>query len=997
MIGFAQSALNQTEVEIRIACLEYDIDMVFQVQYVLRSSPCDKEFFDAKRADNLRKLLAFYFDDLDHIPDTYDYDKIVLYKSNPLNYSCKNFHGSIIVNEPQIYSMIIRNVSSLINFIFSSWHPAQIVPADGIYFLVIKVVGIAYPSNSVTDEHNVTVTVKWKQPHGYLSAIDFPLLRFYILMCIFYATLAFVWVILCIKYYKDILRIQYWIGAVIFLGMIEKAFFLAEYSTMNNSGHSVEGILELAELVSCAKRTMSRVLVIIVSVGYGVVKPRLGNTLSQVAGVGFVYFVFCAIEGLARVSKNHVEAAKQKQFAALPLVITEIVIFYWIFTSLSSTMRTLKLRRNEVKLTVYRHFMNTLVFAVIASVIFMIWSLVYHIFPVCLKDWKELQDWRNLFEFCIKSGWWVDTAFWHVLFCFILVVIVILWRPSVNNQRYAFTPLLDDSEDENDQDEIFNASSVPGFEMLKQRESGNGAEIRRQKEKEREDHRIQDDLQWIDDHIPSSLAEHLLVDDDEDKEARDSTRNQEHLQRILEIVPTNAQHNTHEWAVTSRVAQLAGVAFLRHSADRRHGGLSDAFCGVQTKAEVPNDDDAYMDQDIVLTNFTGSSPCKMASKRALELVVLNNANISYLGDVSEISSLLQHVAEADLAWNRIQWDCVKALLTHLPQLRTLNLSHNPLDGEIVVDLPSAPLLHTLILNGTNLKLGSLSSVLKNTPSLQELHLSDNKLDLSTHDISIMNESVKTMHLNRCQVKHWDVVVNFLHRFPSLETVFLCENPIKSVVHQSSLEEFTSLQSVNLGKTEISDWESIDSLDRLPSLTDLRILAIPLLESYDEDERIHLVVARIRNLRVLNGSIITPEQREQSERYFIRYYQERDDKPHHYFRLIEKHGNVEKLAKVDLTPKSSAQVQVFCEESNYQAKLRINLNKSVGQLMKSLEKQCGIPYSRLRMFLTTKDGWVEEFRYHGMSLHSYRIEDGDILNLQSKIVSSRRRPIHKSGS
>lgn len=31
-----------------------------------------------------------------------------------------------------------------------------------------------------------------------------------------------------------------------------------------------------------------------------------------------------------------------------------------------------------------------------------------------------------------------------------MVVIMILWRPSRNNQRYAFIPLLDDSEDEND-------------------------------------------------------------------------------------------------------------------------------------------------------------------------------------------------------------------------------------------------------------------------------------------------------------------------------------------------------------------------------------------------------------------------------------------------------------------------------------------------------------------------------------------------------------------
>lgn len=61
--------------------------------------------------------------------------------------------------------------------------------------------------------------------------------------------------------------------------------------------------LQVAELVSCLKRTMSRVLIMIVSVGYGVVKPRLGSTLIQVILVGFVYFTFCAVEGLARVSK----------------------------------------------------------------------------------------------------------------------------------------------------------------------------------------------------------------------------------------------------------------------------------------------------------------------------------------------------------------------------------------------------------------------------------------------------------------------------------------------------------------------------------------------------------------------------------------------------------------------------------------------------------------------------------------------------------------------
>ncbi|CAJ0575050.1 unnamed protein product, partial [Mesorhabditis spiculigera] len=151
--------------------------------------------------------------------------------------------------------------------------------------------------------------------------------------------------------------------------------------------------------------------------------------------------------------------------------------------------------------------MNTLCFAVLASVIFMFWSLFYHIFPTCLMDWKEL---------------WVDTAFWHVLFCSILVVIVILWRPSQNNQRYAFTPLLDDSEDDND-DELFSNSQV--MEAVKERNTDDVKERREQREQRDRDNRLEEELRWIENNIPSSIAEQLLMDDDEDQEARDLERN----------------------------------------------------------------------------------------------------------------------------------------------------------------------------------------------------------------------------------------------------------------------------------------------------------------------------------------------------------------------------------------------------------------------------------------------------------------------------------------
>uniref|UniRef100_A0A183CZ54 Transmembrane protein 87A n=1 Tax=Gongylonema pulchrum TaxID=637853 RepID=A0A183CZ54_9BILA len=242
-------------------------------------------------------------------------------------------------------------------------------------------------------------------------------------------------------------------------------------------------------LVSCLKRTMSRVLIIIVSLGYGVVKPRLGTTLNQ----------------------NQVEGIRQKQLAALPLVLTEIAIFWWIFTSLINTMRSLRVRRNLIKLSVYRHFTNALCFAALISVLFMCWTIYIHDMQRCLVEWKD----------------WVDTAFWHILFCLILVVIMILWRPSRNNQRYAFTPLLDDSEDENDEDELFNTNFY-AMAGLNQRTVGAGASAEENsesnKKKKDSDQKIQAELKWIEDNIPSSFADRLLVDEEEDRERNELER-----------------------------------------------------------------------------------------------------------------------------------------------------------------------------------------------------------------------------------------------------------------------------------------------------------------------------------------------------------------------------------------------------------------------------------------------------------------------------------------
>ncbi|KPP73642.1 transmembrane protein 87B-like, partial [Scleropages formosus] len=324
----------------------------------------------------------------------------------------------------------------------------------------------------------------------------FPMLNFYMVMCMVYILYALFWFLWSACYWKDLLRIQFWIAGVIFLGMVEMAVFCAEYENTNAVGSASQGLLIFAELVSALKRTLARLLVIIVSLGYGIIKPRLGTVMHRVVGLGVLYFAFAAIEGVLRIT-----GAKDSDLALLaniPLALLDSSLCWWIsfilhplsltnvyiFVSLAQTIKTLKLRRNPMKLSLYRHFTNTLILAIIASIIFMVWTTKKFRLADCQSDWKEI---------------WVDDAFWRFLFSIILIVIMFLWRPSANNQRYAFTPLIDDSDDEEIEEFLVSTNLGEGIKLRSSKSESNGTT--------KPPPSADEDLKWVEENIPSSLTD----------------------------------------------------------------------------------------------------------------------------------------------------------------------------------------------------------------------------------------------------------------------------------------------------------------------------------------------------------------------------------------------------------------------------------------------------------------------------------------------------------
>ncbi|GLD66594.1 transmembrane protein 87B isoform X1 [Lates japonicus] len=87
-----------------------------------------------------------------------------------------------------------------------------------------------------------------------------------------------------------------------------------------------------------------------------------------------------------------------------------------------------------------------------------------------------------------------------------------LWRPSANNQRYAFTPLIDDSDDEEIEEFIASANLADGIKLRATKSETNGTVKPTETNPD-------EDLKWVEDNIPSSLTDvalPVLLDSDEE-------------------------------------------------------------------------------------------------------------------------------------------------------------------------------------------------------------------------------------------------------------------------------------------------------------------------------------------------------------------------------------------------------------------------------------------------------------------------------------------------
>lgn len=210
----------------------------------------------------------------------------------------------------------------------------------------------------------------WKNPGGYLPGRMAPLMRFYIFMVFAYVLLSAIWFSQYMRFWRDILQIQNYITLVIALGLFEMTLWYLEYYSFNITGMRPVAITAWVVTIGAVRKTISRLLILSISMGYGVVRPTLGGLTMKVLFLGVTYFLASELLDISEnVGTIDDVSGKARLFLVLPDAFLDAFLILWIFTSLSKTLEKLQARRSSVKLDIYRKFTNALAVSVIASVI----------------------------------------------------------------------------------------------------------------------------------------------------------------------------------------------------------------------------------------------------------------------------------------------------------------------------------------------------------------------------------------------------------------------------------------------------------------------------------------------------------------------------------------------------------------------------------------------------------------------------------------------------
>ncbi|KAF9165553.1 hypothetical protein DFQ26_009804 [Actinomortierella ambigua] len=323
-------------------------------------------------------------------------------------------------------------------------HFDYIVQKTGYYCV------IAWPIKVNEEESEFLGSIRFRNKYGELLGADYPKLVFYGVLSLVASAIGIAWMVLCAKYWREISSMQHFISGVIFFLMVEMAFNWGYWENFNNFGTKSVGLLVVVSILNSARISISLFMLLIVSMGYGVVRPTLGSTMKKCIMLTMLHFIFGVIYSAGTMSPIESVSTMVVLIVVVPLALTMTCFYIWILQSLTSTIATLTLRRQSVKVLMYKRLWRLLVFSITALCGLLVADTLA-VMNMNDPEWLP-KHWR--IRWFLLDGWL------NLLYLFVFSAIVFLWRPTENNKRYDIDQLETEDYDHDEHADHNNARAA---------------------------------------------------------------------------------------------------------------------------------------------------------------------------------------------------------------------------------------------------------------------------------------------------------------------------------------------------------------------------------------------------------------------------------------------------------------------------------------------------------------------------------------------------------
>jgi len=272
----------------------------------------------------------------------------------------------------------------------------------------------------------------WKSRHGYLPGDLFGLMYFDAFLFLLYFCIL-LWYGITMKMYEDAnIPIQTWIFGTISMGCLELFFRAGDLFVWNEDGSRFWVAFYVGVMVGVLKRGVSRCLIVMVALGWGVVRDELGSVMKKINFLGGLYIATSLVcDIMTVVAYTEVQKISQEEeqelfdvvsILRIVIAVIDVTFYVWIIDSLNATMEYLESNNQTSKLLRYLRLRCILLFSILFAVIWSVFGMVNTV------DEGIVEDEQN----------WILDASMELNYIFVLMGVAILWRPHESAKDYAY-------------------------------------------------------------------------------------------------------------------------------------------------------------------------------------------------------------------------------------------------------------------------------------------------------------------------------------------------------------------------------------------------------------------------------------------------------------------------------------------------------------------------------------------------------------------------------